>query len=473
MCAAPGASGHLTAQPTLLTTRTPSVAVHSHTDLIQALATGSFSDVLDTPEDNWLDFKEAPYPIDDRGRLTDKGKWELAKDVAAFANIPSGGYIVLGYRTERHENEAVESAVELRLIRKAVVDVSSYQDVIDQWVYPRVRRVTIRWFPPAKELDDGVLVIEVPGQDDYDLPFLVRRVFDENTDRVHDRGHFAIPIREGARSELSTAEAVHRLLSGGRQAGRAPRIQPVERDNTARAERRVAEAEDLLGWSDLPTYALQALPPESGPDILPGFFDRDGLWLSLYRPTSLRPMGFNLETGGEPEPVENGLRTARPSHHLLWLDTDGFFTAVGIADPEFLGWAINQTDGAKMRINALTLVEYTLEFFSFVERELVPRLARTDPWDFVVTCHRFKTAGVVLRPGQAPKDRVVGSLMRSASAATSDNWRKDFTGTHDAGENAFVALKYFYALFSLGEDAIPYCDGQRISEERILESIRT
>src|SRR5262245_55270119 len=59
---------------------------------------------------NWekrtLDFKSQdaiPDSTKMSGELLEKKDWEIAKDVASFANIPGGGYLVVGVKDDRDE----------------------------------------------------------------------------------------------------------------------------------------------------------------------------------------------------------------------------------------------------------------------------------------------------------------------------------------------------------------------------------
>src|SRR6266849_5109318 len=109
------------------------MAVGSVGELFVALASGDLTKLEGTREDAWVDFKGTPYQLD-----ADRGKWELAKDVAAFAN-ESGG-------------------------------------VVEDWIYPQVRGTRLAWFPFAPAQTEGVYVIEVPAQREGDKYFVVRRM---------------------------------------------------------------------------------------------------------------------------------------------------------------------------------------------------------------------------------------------------------------------------------------------------------
>ena len=77
------------------------MAVADEIQLLTALARGDNDALIGTQESEWLEFKSAPYGIPDPGQ-----RWQLAKDVAGFANS-RGGHIVIGVKTAKHANEVV------------------------------------------------------------------------------------------------------------------------------------------------------------------------------------------------------------------------------------------------------------------------------------------------------------------------------------------------------------------------------
>ena len=116
------------------------------------------SDDVGAQETEQVDFKQSPYLLTE-----DRHKWELAKDVAAFANR-RGGVIVVGVETERRSTEIRESARSVRPVRKELVDLPQHRGVIDSWIYPRVEGVDLRWYPPATTETSGIFLIEIPAQ---------------------------------------------------------------------------------------------------------------------------------------------------------------------------------------------------------------------------------------------------------------------------------------------------------------------
>lgn len=426
-------------------------------DLIDALARDEFDQLLDTPESEWLDFKLAPYQL-----ATPKGKWELAKDVAAFAN-KEGGYIVIGIETERHVNAVVETAVAVRPTAKAVVDPNQYRSVIDAWVYPQARKVQLKWFPQDPAEADGLFVIEVPPQQETDKFFILRRMLDE---AQTETGAIGIPIRDGDRVAWLPAERIHHLITIGRHPPPArPHLPPeAQVDLRRRAEQRVSLLEEMEDWTDLPLYVLQALPPPAGPEQLPDLYEREGLWGALSYPQGLRSSGFGWRTGVDPEVLDGSLLCRRLGR-AVWLDADGLLTAATVVNRDTLGWAINdrRAPDAPLRVNAIALVEMTFEFFRFVHNQLKAR-AGADGWSFVVRCKRFRSGSVVLSPGW--RDRGIG--LEEPRQASSDDWTKHFDTEQTPQRDAFVALSRVYALWGLGESAIPFAVDGLVPDEAIL-----
>src|ERR1035438_2713174 len=102
------------------------MAVTSQTELGEALATYDFDRIIGTPESNWIDFKGEPYESHPpaSGKLSDYGRSELCKDVAAFANS-GGGCILIGFRTTRAPTQGIETASSHTLIVNELANISS------------------------------------------------------------------------------------------------------------------------------------------------------------------------------------------------------------------------------------------------------------------------------------------------------------------------------------------------------------
>ena len=100
--------------------------VSGRPELYAALGRGAcgFEMIRETPESDWVDFKRAPYHLEEKNP-----KLELAKDVSAFANA-QGGVIVIGIKARRLETEKIEVADELTPVRIDMVDCGRIRDVV-------------------------------------------------------------------------------------------------------------------------------------------------------------------------------------------------------------------------------------------------------------------------------------------------------------------------------------------------------
>jgi hypothetical protein len=451
------------------------MTVANKDELRAALEAGDFDRVLKTPESEWIDFKSEPYRLD-----VPKGPWEYAKDVAAFANT-AGGVIVVGYKTHKAETDLVSSASCCRRVPKHLVDPKKLLDALTNTVYPEVRDVTLRWYPPG-DAPEGVLVIDVPQQHDSDKPFILKRLYTETGQNpVHALG---IPTRSGAETTWMRAESLHAAIgraSLGHLVGSLDDLVIQLRDRlgeTARSEadrgsmlNRHARMDDRIKaitremeWDETPVIFLQAFPTEAKP--VPDLHAPNGVRGALEQPSTLRPGGWHLAEGFPPEVRDSGLFVVQGGRSVVWLDRDGFITAGAAATPDFLGWAVNpghESGPGPWNINSLAMIEYTLEFFRFVYSVLIPRVR--GEWTFRVSTRGFKTAsgGVQLARG-VPK----GAWWSRPQLASGDTLDDEFTSSGSADRDAFVALERIYWLFGLSGTDIPYARDGRIVEAEIL-----
>jgi Putative DNA-binding domain len=175
--------------------------VGSFLDLVAA---GRLESIIGQPESQWLDCKRQPY------RRDGCAKWELAKDVAAFANGAVGGFIVIGLRTAKRSGQdvivaapGIPSDSQLR---------ASYLQTIRQRIYPYPRGIRIETTPAGS---NEIVVIVVPRQAVALRPFLVRGVLSGGL----IRGSFiTVPTREGDSTVASDPAELHALLVAGRAA---------------------------------------------------------------------------------------------------------------------------------------------------------------------------------------------------------------------------------------------------------------
>jgi hypothetical protein len=172
-------------------------------DLLVSGQTGPF---LGQPENEWLEVKAFPYPLD-----TEAGKIELAQDIARFANGDNPALLVIGFRTIRREGTD--------LITKATsapseqLSPARYRAVLNSRLYPHARNLAIHAIPVA--IGRSILVIMVPRQPDTLKPFLVHGAIVGN--RV-EGAFISVVRRSGEASVPISIPELHALLVAGRQA---------------------------------------------------------------------------------------------------------------------------------------------------------------------------------------------------------------------------------------------------------------
>ncbi|SNY88683.1 Putative DNA-binding domain-containing protein [Nocardia amikacinitolerans] len=152
-------------------------------------------------ESETFEVKRSHYPKDERGRL------EIAKDVAAFANSHRGGVIVIGASTSRDSvnRDIVTQAHSLESDPGAT---SRYMDSLNKLIYPEVRGVEMSYVDSGHDL---LFAILIPPQEKKDMPFIVRGGI-TSSDRISS-GMFQVPIRKGDSNTSKRIEEVHSFLS--------------------------------------------------------------------------------------------------------------------------------------------------------------------------------------------------------------------------------------------------------------------
>lgn len=441
--------------------------VSSLSELVEALTRQEWDRVVGTPESSWVDFKTAPYALaEDRGKVT------LAADVAAFANA-AGGALVVGYEAQKAAHSAQELAVRHRPVNKSVVDGDAIQSVIADRIFPRVRGVRLGWYPPEPATEGGVLLIEVPPQDEGARPFVVERVLEG--DRSSGRHAIAVPIREGDRNDWLRAEELQRLLNEARNRVGLPSAYELKTMDRLQQFTRCREVEStivrVMKWQDQPRLFIQAVPPPKGPSPLRGFWEPSGVLGALSAPASLRLHGFNLYARERPGPFEGALTYFRDERRAIWLEPDGAFTLGATARADYLGWYINnegRSDG-RLRLNPLVLAELTLEFFRFVESVLVPLAPPLKDWSVRASVSNWaRPTRVYVVPG--PPDAIEwphSGDVQPPNAAEMQPFDLDV-----AGRSAFAVLRWLYGLHGLPEGAIPYAGDGAIQSDALRAQSR-
>jgi hypothetical protein len=181
-------------------------------EALAILASGDFEQFRGVAEGLEVEFKAEPYRLIDEAQ-----KFELAKDVSALANA-AGGVIVIGVRTERNDQAAVDVAAELRLLEAGLMDEQQYSAIASERVYPRMRELSVRFYASAADANRGLGAIDVPPQAESDRYFLIQRPL---AGGQQTRGWLiGITIRSVGRVEERRVGEIHTLINRGLGVGR-------------------------------------------------------------------------------------------------------------------------------------------------------------------------------------------------------------------------------------------------------------
>ncbi|WP_282703921.1 ATP-binding protein [Streptomyces sp. CC219B] len=190
--------------------------VDSRVRIITLLAQQRPEAVVGIPESEWVDFKvvgpAGPYDLS-----LDSKKYELAKDVAAFANA-AGGLLVCGFKATRRPTDLHETVVKRMPFAKRLVNTERYKAVIADLVRPSIG-VEFSWYDDPGDPDLGYLVIEVPALPENARWALVTKTLNEDGRLV--KGGVAIPKRHGDDTQYLSPDTVYQLVNSGLRGGPA------------------------------------------------------------------------------------------------------------------------------------------------------------------------------------------------------------------------------------------------------------
>ncbi len=169
-----------------------------------------FSKFIGLKEGLWFEAKgKDPYDLDSAS-----GRYELAKDVTAFANA-EGGHIVIGLSHKQLENEMTEEISGLELIPEKEFDIKKYGGLIKDYIYPQIEGITITWQESINEKGKGVGDIFVPVQKETKKYFLITRGIIVEGDKLKDNV-IGIARRQGARNMPISGKEIYGFMQKGK-----------------------------------------------------------------------------------------------------------------------------------------------------------------------------------------------------------------------------------------------------------------
>jgi len=437
------------------------MAVANGTELIAALARYEPALLVGTPEGPRIEFKRpSAYRLEH-----DSGKWELAKDVAAMANV-EGGLIVIGVATTKdpYVNGDVASSI---APCKAPYDLPQIKSVLAGWLFPP-QHVGLDVFPIADQSPEHLLVITVDPVPERDRYVMVRK---EAMDNGKFRNAVAVPLRTGDDTRWLSPDELYRLIndghgfrSGGPPARSAPSHPAPGKEAKKRADQAVARLEAEQGWDDEPVLMWQSYVDPAA-DPLPGLFSTDGVGAFLDGPNAVRPMGFHFHNPYVAlQPRATGLLLGSRDGLAVEVGLDGTVTGGVVASRSLLARSQEWAQG--LPVSSIVLTELTYEFFRLADDHVLPLAEGV--WRHRLIARRMKDRGVTLGTGRP------GTARQAGRPALEDDWDKQWPADGDPAIDAARALENFYNLFALDfrEANLWVADG-RVDIDRFVEDMRT
>jgi predicted HTH transcriptional regulator len=165
-----------------------------------------FNPLIGKIENDFFDCKSQIYDLSNENL-----KRELAKDVSSFANL-NGGFILIGPKTMESKVHFGDEVKEINFIDKNLINTEQYNGVINDWIYPKIDGVEIKWLSSKENISKGILIVKIPPQRDSLKPFLIKKIVDQ---KKSVEIMFGFSKRKQDKSESLKIEEIHRTVRDG------------------------------------------------------------------------------------------------------------------------------------------------------------------------------------------------------------------------------------------------------------------
>lgn len=433
-------------------------------EILAALEEGKPRLLIGTAESSQIDFKNQPYQLG-----TDKGKWELAKDVAGLANF-AGGILVVGIRTEKTAGNFREIAADIRPVPVGMLNAEQHYSVIRDLVRPAVI-FQIAYHSDPDQADCGYMTIRVEPLDEAERFALVRRMISTDERLTESIG---VPIRDGDQTRWLSGDEVYRYLRDGQRAAKAMLATLTHETHASRGSE-VSGEESRLGaeeairhlisfkdW-DHPVLVWQSLPTRPV-DLTKRMWGTQSIAEALRNHPSLRSSGFNWFFMTDPTSFDDGA-LASDGRHAIWVRENGTVTAAApVKQDDMLTWAMRNPPQGPYRLNVLALVEMTLEYYRLLDGYILPGTNTSYQ-------HVISTIGFSGEPGVILPSAPLTAIAVSEHQSTRDI-RRTFPGSSNPEHEAYEALSLLYAAFRYGPRSIPFTSNDQVDSTELVEFAR-
>jgi hypothetical protein len=175
----------------------------------EILTRGAFDELHGALENEFFEVKSEPWDLG-----SERGKFDLAKDVSSLAN-GHGGIILLGASTLPSPTYQRREIVKIPRLPQSHTPNEQYWHIVGEWIYPPPIGIDIHWHPEPNDPTRGMISVYVPDYREELRPFLVAHYLPEEGDRI--TWVFGLFQRLGPTTNPTPLYELHTFLREGRR----------------------------------------------------------------------------------------------------------------------------------------------------------------------------------------------------------------------------------------------------------------
>jgi len=437
---------------------------------------GDFNKLKNESECEFFDCKRDVYDLKNSIK-----KYELAKDVSAFANA-SGGFILIGIETRKSEKSFYDEIIALHPFKENVCNPKQYIDIISDWIYPKLRGVEVRWYPTKENPSRGIFVIKIPVQPGINKPFLIKRTI-QDTGKICEV-LFGYSERKQESNEPKTVVELHQILRDGLNL--APSLQSMEaaiqelskaspkvNDKFYDIEKRIDSSLSAIKMNDKRAMILTCYPDT--PTKLDSLFSsKPGSMKSILEsPPKIRERGFGLRVLDRAMIIKGMFcRVTGGWRKVIDLYKDGLLIAALKADEDFLCWALKD-----LLFNPVALIESIYNFVQLYECVINDMSKKSNKIIFRIDFRNLHLNNEKNKLGEGSLENMKLIFADEIKVAPEDNWSDTFEvelEDFDLPKVTYNLTQMIYLFFGHDLEAIPYTkeiDGMKSIDIEPIKSI--
>lgn len=339
-------------------------------ELESIIKNGDFNKIKGICESDVFDCKREVYNL-----KLNSAKFELAKDVTAFANAGEG-FILIGIETKRSGTSHCDEIVSIHPFEQKLCNSKQYLDVLAKWIYPKLKGIEAKWYPTKENPNKGIFVIKIPPQSKIYKPFLISRTILESKKLCEVL--FGYCERKQESNDPKSIVELHQVLRDGLNYSdnlnsrlksieivldKVAKLSPPLKNENFKIEKKINDALLAVGMSLKRAMILTACPDH--PENLKTLFSSNpqSMKSKLENPPKIRERGFGLRVLDRARIINgNFCRVTGGDRKVIDLYRDGVLVAALKADESFLCWGMKT-----LTINPVALVESVYNFMQLYE----------------------------------------------------------------------------------------------------------